>query len=80
MRRTVAPFRWSSPPDKMDNGDRAYLVRRWKDELRAAERAESGVAMDRHHRLASDYARRIAALDAAQANDAPRTRQRDEAH
>jgi len=78
MRRTAAPFRWSSPPDKMEDGDRAYLVRRWKDELRAAERAESGVAMDRHHRLASGYARRIAALDAASTQDTPRARQRSQ--
>lgn len=80
MRRTVAPFHWSSPPDKMEDGDRAYLVRRWKDELRAAECAESGVAMDRHHRLASGYARRIAALDAAQARNVPHARQPGEAH
>jgi hypothetical protein len=49
----------------MDGTNRAYLVRRWKDELRAAEHAKSGIASDRHHQLASGYARRIAALDAA---------------
>jgi len=49
----------------MSDRDRAYLVRRWKDELRAAEHAGCDEAVDRHHRLASGYARRIAAIDAA---------------
>lgn len=49
----------------MSDRDRAYLVRRWKEELRAAEHAGCEAAVDRHHRLASGYARRIAALDAA---------------
>jgi regulator of PEP synthase PpsR (kinase-PPPase family) len=57
----------------MSDRDRAYLVRRWKDELRAAEHAGCEEAVARHHRLASGYARRIAAIDAACARPWERT-------